>query len=463
PDLPILPAGEVYSRDQLMQAIAGLSLVRAPGVAYEYSNLGFALLGHLIAATTEKPFGAAIRDAILTPLGMHDTVWQPDETPAERLALGHVIVDGKVFIRPPGRHSALSAAGGLFSTVEDLARFVAYQLDAWPPHGGDDSGPLTRATLRESQRMQAYRSFRARTVPDEIAASGVDGGTSGVGFVWGVSHGCEHSHVVGHNGALDGYFATVRVLPQAGVGIIVLANAGWADTDHITARIQRVLADGGALARRAPQALPELTEAAARIVDLFPHWDEATFAAFTTHRLGAAGNAKRLGDRMRWLHAGLGACTLGELKRANSPWSGVFAANCEQGRADLIVTLTSASTPKISEVTLKWFDGTPSPAVQDAAVAAAALLEQFDPAQFRAVFSPAYNLAAMKRAVATLSFEHGACKLGRALEVEGPEKAIFLLQCERGNARMAVTVDRAQPPRIVELQLAPAGGAPVCR
>lgn len=463
PDLPSLPPGEVHTRADLMEAIDGLSLLRAPGLEYEYSNLGFALLGHLVAAVSGRPYEAAIREAILDPLGMNHTVWEPEAVTPDLLTYGHFVADGRIIARPPQRHGALSAAGGLFSTVEDLARFAAFQLDAWPPRGDGGDAPLSRAIRREAQRLRALRSFRARTVPGELAESGVEGGAYGVGLAWDVTHGCEHPYVVGHSGATEGYRATIRLLPYAGIGVIVLANAGWADTDHLASEIQRVLDRGGALARRIPQPLPELDEAAARILDLFEDWDESTFAGWSTHDLRGGPAAARLAERMRWLNQALGACTLGPLQGASSPWSATYQAQCERGEAELALSLTSASTPKISSVIVRWIDGSPAPAVQEAATAAAALLVDFDEAKFRALFSPGFNLATMERIVALTRFEHGACHLDRALAVEGPEEASLLLECERGAAKMSLRLDRGQPARIVSFQVVPWGAAPACR
>lgn len=462
-DRPATAPGVGLTRAALMESLVGVSLVRPPGTAYEYANLGFALLGHVIAAASGRPYHAAIHDAVLGPLGMRDTVWEPLEVPPQRLASGHVVVDGRVLVVPPSHHGDNDAAGGLLSTVDDLARLLAFQLAAWPPRSTDDDAPLRRATSRAAQRLQALRSFRARTAPIELADGGVEGGADGVGWGWGVAHGCEHPYVVGHNGVVNGYHATVRMLPFAGVGVIVLANASWADTDHIADEIQRALARGGALALRAPQALPELGAAAERVMALLDDWDEPTFAAWSTRQLGTGSAATRLAARMRWLHAALGACTLGPLRRATSAWSGVYRASCERGDAELTLALTSAASPKIASVSVGWLDGAPEPALHAAAVAAADLLEHLDGAKFRALFSRGFNRSAMDRIVARLRFERGACRLARATAIRGPEDATYALDCDRGAARMTLTLDRGQPARIVAFQVRSAGALPACR
>lgn len=437
PDVPPLHVDDAVTREQLMRAIDGLSLVRAPGVAHEYSNLGFSLLGHIVAAASAKPYHDTIHDTLLAPLGMRATVWERTEVPADRLAIGHEIKDGKVAAKPPTRHGDIDAAGGLFSTVEDLARFAAFQLAAWPPRGDADDAPLTRATLRDAQAPRG-------------------------GLTWRASQGCDQVHVVGHSGAVDGYHASLRIMPNAGVGIIVLTNAGWADSGHITDEIQRILARDGGLGLRTPQAMPALTTAAAQLTRMLAAWDDASFAALATLAWRDEDDISKLGERVRWLHANLGACTLGPLRRPTSAWSGVFALTCERGNAELGLTLTTTPTAKIAGLELAWTDGAATPPVQAAATTALTLLEQPDTASFHALFSPAVRYTTFERHAKTLRNDHGACRLGPTIAITSPDDATFVLACDRGAARLSLGLDRGQPARIAAFALS-SDPKPPCR
>ena len=61
---------------------SGLSNANVPSFAYEYSNLAFAMLGHIITAVSGKPYQQYITDTILKPLGMNDTKWEYTQVPA---------------------------------------------------------------------------------------------------------------------------------------------------------------------------------------------------------------------------------------------------------------------------------------------------------------------------------------------------------------------------------------------
>ena len=74
---------------ELLDLIQDVSFSNAPGVAYEYSNLGFALLGKIITNVSGKPYQQFINENILKPLGMNNTYWEYTKAPVEKLALGY--------------------------------------------------------------------------------------------------------------------------------------------------------------------------------------------------------------------------------------------------------------------------------------------------------------------------------------------------------------------------------------
>jgi CubicO group peptidase (beta-lactamase class C family) len=141
PDLPPLSRDKPTSRAALMQAIDGLALVRPPGLVHEYSNLGFSLLGHVVAAASDRPYHDAIDAAILAPLGMQDTVWEPAAVAPERLASGHVIRDGRAVVQPPTQH------GCRRSTISRAS-------------SRSSSPPGRRARTRRTRRCRARRDAR---------------------------------------------------------------------------------------------------------------------------------------------------------------------------------------------------------------------------------------------------------------------------------------------------------------
>ncbi|HET9681941.1 MAG TPA: serine hydrolase domain-containing protein, partial [Candidatus Limnocylindrales bacterium] len=74
----------------LQLAERGLSFAWTPGTRFEYSNLGYGLLGRIITAVAGVEYREVVRERILDPLGMADTTYLQDVVEPVRLALGYV-------------------------------------------------------------------------------------------------------------------------------------------------------------------------------------------------------------------------------------------------------------------------------------------------------------------------------------------------------------------------------------
>lgn len=246
PEYPATPP----SREEFLATLAGLGLDRPPGERRVYSNLGFQLLGSLVDAVAGD-HRRYTREQILAPLGMHGTAWHPEDVPEDRLAVGHERLAGQSpRARPHWRPGAADAAGGLYSSVEDLARYAAFHLAAWPARDDPEAGPLRRSTLREAHTLTSVIGFSATSMPDAPARAHLGG--TGLGFA--VSANCKYDHIVGHNGKTLNYRASLHMLPNRGVAVILLSNLSSINSS--------VLPADGAKIRR-PRAAPPRARARA--------------------------------------------------------------------------------------------------------------------------------------------------------------------------------------------------------
>lgn len=111
-----------------------------------YSNLGYAVLGHALACAAHQPYRAYVLDQLLRPLGMQQSGFGLREGPD--LATGYIPTpDGQPPLPVPHfEEGALEPAGGLYTSVEDMARLLSLQFVVGPAHAPQI---LSGATIRE--------------------------------------------------------------------------------------------------------------------------------------------------------------------------------------------------------------------------------------------------------------------------------------------------------------------------
>lgn len=98
----------------------------APGAAFRYSNTGYCLLALVVARAADQPFAALLRERIFVPLGMAGTLAYEQVGPAiANRAYGHSLRDGQWTRTDQSLTSATLGDGGIYSSVEDLARWDA--------------------------------------------------------------------------------------------------------------------------------------------------------------------------------------------------------------------------------------------------------------------------------------------------------------------------------------------------
>jgi CubicO group peptidase (beta-lactamase class C family) len=192
---------EAYSPADLNAFLSSYSPNRQPGTQYEYSNLGVALLGRLLAGKTGRPYEDLIRARVLAPLGMTSTSISLSPEQARRLAPGH---DRYLQLVHTSEMNTLQGSGSLRSSANDLLTFLEACL-------GYRSTPLAAA-------LQFQREAVRRPFP---------GGVQLLGWSERASQGIT---VLGHDGGKEGYRAAVLFNPVTRVGVVILANARTDDT-----------------------------------------------------------------------------------------------------------------------------------------------------------------------------------------------------------------------------------------
>ena len=161
--------------DDQMSALMrqGIPFSNPPGLAYEYSNYGFAILGRIVSKVSGMPYRDYVRRRLLEPLGLPATTLDAPAVPASRLVHGYRWEDERWKEEAPLPDGAFGSMGGMLTSLQDLSRYVAWMMDAWPARDGLDTGPLRRASRREMQ--QVWRTSQALARQDPRGRTAVAG------------------------------------------------------------------------------------------------------------------------------------------------------------------------------------------------------------------------------------------------------------------------------------------------
>jgi CubicO group peptidase (beta-lactamase class C family) len=223
----------------------GLSFAWAPGTRFEYSNLGYAILGRVITAVSGRPYHEFVADRLLRPLALARTGYEETGFDTEHLARGYRRGPGGWEELTPDGCGAFAPMGGVFSCVIDLARWVSGFAGAFPPGepGNGGAHPLTRASRREMQLPQvALTPSSLARLPGDPA----DGGPVSYGFGLFVEEHPARGRVTSHSGGYPGFGSHMRWHPETGTGVVVLGNSTYAPVHVLAVRLHdAVLAESG--------------------------------------------------------------------------------------------------------------------------------------------------------------------------------------------------------------------------
>jgi serine-type D-Ala-D-Ala carboxypeptidase/endopeptidase len=192
----LVEATKSYSLVDLKGWLRDFKLPRTPGSAWEYSNVGYALLGLALSHRTDLSYEELLTRRIINPLGLTGTHLRPPAAEASHLAEGH---DTKLNPVPPYDGGIFAPAGDLRASVEDLARFV----QAVMPGSSSSIEPSARLLLQ--------------TIRPAPAA----GGQQALG--WEVLSANEGDYI-SKDGVTPGQCATAVFDPAGRRGVVALSN-----------------------------------------------------------------------------------------------------------------------------------------------------------------------------------------------------------------------------------------------
>jgi CubicO group peptidase (beta-lactamase class C family) len=202
------PVGEVWETlrgpdlSTMLADLPDAEAVLRPQERWHYSNLAFALLGQVVARVRSTTWEKALAELLLEPLGLRRTTCSP--TPPVARGYSADPYADRLLAEPLFPGDAFAPAAELWTTTTDLGRWAAFWADP-------DPEVLAPATVAEMTHLHAMADLQQWTLG------------------WGLGlmlHRRGERLLVGHDGAMPGFLASMVVHRDSGLGVVVLTNTG---------------------------------------------------------------------------------------------------------------------------------------------------------------------------------------------------------------------------------------------
>jgi CubicO group peptidase (beta-lactamase class C family) len=314
-------------------AANGFRFVRRPGTGYEYSNLGYALVGRAIAVAAGVPYVDFVTDELLTPLGLHGIAFHAGVPAPGGVVTGYCRRDDEWLPLPFTGPGAFSPIGGLFATPRALVDWVRWLAD------DTDDRVLSAASRCE-----------LRTVHTPITD---DGARGGYGFGLVVEHSTRHGRILAHSGGYPGFGAHLRWHEQSGVGIVAMENATYSGTIVAARAALTLMLDETAAPEELPELWPETIAAREAVEKLLRRWDSAVAAEWLAGNVELDEPLDRRADSITGLARAAGITGTGPVPllaaspRSNSPAHLAWTSPGTTGTLRCEITLTPQAVPKV--------------------------------------------------------------------------------------------------------------------
>jgi CubicO group peptidase (beta-lactamase class C family)/D-alanyl-D-alanine dipeptidase len=218
------PLGNYFDdiEPSLAATVASLNstqLVYEPQTRVKYSNAGIAVVGYVLERSQGVPFAEYVKRAVIAPLGMAHSAFEPEPQLIDRLATAYMwAYDGREY-EAPTFQLGMSPAGSMYSTVVDLGRFLS---------------ALFAGGSRDGQRILAPTTLDSMWTPQ---FAGPDA-TTGIGLGFSIGELSGHRRIR-HGGAIYGFATELAALPDERLGVVVVT------TRDATNAVTNLIADLG--------------------------------------------------------------------------------------------------------------------------------------------------------------------------------------------------------------------------
>jgi len=330
-----------------------ISFSNPPGIAFEYSNLGFALQGKIITKVSGMRYQDYIKKNILEPLGMKTTTYEYGDVAADKLAHGYRWLnekwneEGLLHDTPDGSWGAM---GAMISSIDEFAAYMAFHLSAWPPNNATDDGPVKRSSIREMHHPWRWDAL----IPDYKYADGRNCAVAsayGYGLRW--MKDCDGKLYIFHTGGLPGFGSQWRIMPDHGIGVVAFANRTYAPMDAINIRVLDTIIKIAGL--QPGQIIPSkiLEQRKNELLKILPAWNNAEQSGLFAENFFPDYPIDSLKKQATDLYAKAGKIIAVKEFKSENQLRGTFIIEGEKINMEIYFTLSPENPPLIQEYSIK--------------------------------------------------------------------------------------------------------------
>jgi len=218
------PENDPGALGRYVQSLGDVELLSKPGEVFSYSNMGYEILGHLIASVAGTSFEDQIKDSILSPLGMVTSTHLRQSVPADLSVSPHLRMPTTRLSDIYPYHRAHAPSSTLHSSAHEMNIWALTNLNR---------GRMSAATILAPKSYDELWKPVAR-----VGGANPLTGSVGLGWFLGEQRG---QLTVSHSGQDIGFTSLFILLPEAGTGVTVLCNAAPAPTREIAIGILDII------------------------------------------------------------------------------------------------------------------------------------------------------------------------------------------------------------------------------
>jgi len=330
-----------------------LSFSNPPGIAYEYSNLGFALIGKIITNVSGMRYQDYIKKNIWEPLGMKTTTYEFADVAPDKLAHGYRWLNEKwneETLLHDTKDGSWGAMGAMISSIDEFANYMAFHMSAWPPNNAPDNGPIKRSSVREMHHPWRFAGFNPNYKYPDGRTCPV---TTAYCFGLGWTKDCDGKTYIAHSGGLPGFGSQWRIMPDYGIGIVSFANRTYSPMGFVNLQILDTIIK---IAKLQPiQLSPSkiLEQRKNDLVKLLPDWNNAEQSGIFSENFFPDYPIDTLKKYARDLYAKAGKIISVKEVKPDNQLRGSFIIEGEKTDIEVYFTLCPENPPLIQEYHIK--------------------------------------------------------------------------------------------------------------